>query len=329
MRILLLGGTVFLGKHIMLAAHERGHAVTIFHRGDHPSRDLPEGVRKILGDRTSDLAAPAELDFDAVVDTSGYVPRIVRTSAETLAPRVGCYCFISTISVYADGMPPGADESAPLGVLEDPTTEAVTNDTYGPLKAACEAAVRDVFADRALIIRPGLIVGPDDPTDRFTYWPHRVAQGGEVLAPDAPDHPTQFIDVRDLAAWTVHMLENDGAGTFNATGPAGVPDFGTLLATCQEVSQSDARFTWVSEAFLAEHEVAPYTELPLWVPREMVAFSGVDCSRARAAGLVTRPLVETVAATLAWDATRPSAPLRAGLAPEREGALLAAWSEKG
>jgi 2'-hydroxyisoflavone reductase len=325
MRILILGGTVFLGKHSVLAALERGHAVTILHRGDHPARDLPAGVREILGDRTGDLAALAGLSFDAVLDTSGYVPRLVRHAAETLAPRVGRYCFISTLSVYAERMGASIDETAPLAVLEDPATEIVTNETYGPLKAACETVVRDVFADRALIIRPGLIVGPDDPSDRFTYWPHRVAQGGEVLAPDAPDHPTQFIEVRDLAAWTVHMLETDGAGIFNATGPAGVPDFGTLLTACQVASNSDARFTWVSEDFLAEQGVAPYTEMPLWVPRAMVAFSGVDCSRARAAGLTTRPLAETVAATLAWDAARPPAPLHAGLTPEREGALLAAW----
>jgi 2'-hydroxyisoflavone reductase len=308
MRMLILGGTVFLGRHLVAAAQACGHTVTIFHRGQHAA-DLPAGVTEILGDRTASFDALAGSTWDAVIDTSGYVPRHVRRSAEYLAERAQHYTFISTLSVFAEGMRPGADEDAPLAPLSDPTTEEVTNETYGALKALCEQAVTQTLPERALVIRPGLIVGPYDPTDRFTYWPHRIAQGGEVLAPDGPEHRTQFIDARDLAEWTVRMAEGQQTGIFNATGPEHPLTFGELFAACRAVSGSDARFTWVSEAFLAEQGVAPWSDLPLWVPNEMAAFNG-----------------ETVRATLAWDRTRPADHTwKAGLAPERERAVLAAW----
>ncbi len=325
MQILILGGTVFLGRHLVAAAQARGHTVTIFHRGQHPA-ELPAGVTEILGDRTASLASLADGTWDAVIDTSGYVPRLVRQSAAALADHIGSYTFISTISVFAEGMPPDADEDAPLAPLSDPTVEEVTGATYGALKALCEQAVTQTLPDRALIIRPGLIVGPYDPTDRFTYWPHRIAQGGEVLAPNDPADRAQCIDARDLAEWTLRLVEGQRTGIFNATGPVTPLTFGALLDTCRAVSGSDARFTWVNAAFLAAQGVAPWSDLPLWVPSEMAAFNRVNCARAIAAGLTCRPLAATVSATLAWDRTRPADHAwGAGLSPDRERAVLAAW----
>jgi 2'-hydroxyisoflavone reductase len=222
---------------------------------------------------------------------------------------------------------PGLDETAPVSLLppEQAGTETITGETYGPLKALAERAALEALPGRALVVRPGLIVGPHDPSDRFTYWPARVARGGEVLAPDRPDKPVQFIDVRDLAEWILHLVEARRIGLFNATGPAQPLTLGELLETCRLVSGSDAHFTWVPEAVLLEHQVTPYTELPLWVPAEAAGFDRFDISRALAAGLRFRPLADTIRDTLAWDAARPAGgERRAGLAPEREALLLAA-----
>jgi 2'-hydroxyisoflavone reductase len=329
MRIFILGGTVFLGKHLVTAALARGHDVTIFHRGEHPARDLPPGVREILGNRDESFAALADHTWDVVIDTSAFVPRQVRAAVQALADRVGRYILISTISVYAEAFQAGMDESAPVATLADPLTEEVTGETYGALKALCEQALQAAMPAQAMIIRPGLIVGPSDPSDRFTYWPWRVARGGEVLAPDAPNHGTQIIDARDLAEWTVRMAEARQTGIFNATGPDFALTLGEVLATCQRIAASDAQFTWVSEDFLAAHEVEPYTALPLWVPREMAAFDRVNCAQALAAGLTFRPLADTVRDTLVWAQNeRGDAPWRAGLSPEREQELLAAWREQ-
>jgi 2'-hydroxyisoflavone reductase len=338
MELLILGGTIFLGRYLVEAALAGGHTVTLFNRGQHNSELFPD-VEKLRGDRDGDLGALRGRRWDAVVDTSGYLPRVVRASAELLANAVEHYCFISSISVYQHFRSMGQDESAPVGTLDDPTIEEITGDSYGPLKALCEQAAEQALPGRTLVIRPGLIVGPHDPSDRFTYWVRRAAQGGELLAPAGPDWHTQIIDVRDLAEWTLRMVERQQAGMYNATGPKHDLTFGQLLETCRAVGGSDARFTWVSEAFLLEKQVAPWSELPLWIPRsdpDMHGFSDVNCAKAIAAGLTFRDLATTVRDTLSWDATRadsaepPARALqpRAGLAPEHELELLQAWHNR-
>jgi len=324
MNLLVLGGTRFVGRHIVQAARERGHTVTLFNRGKSDPNLFPD-VETLIGDRNGDLSALQGRHWDAVIDTSGYVPRVVRASAELLAAAAEHYTFISTISVYADDIAPHADEDAPLRELDDPSVEEVTGETYGGLKVLCERAVREVFPE-ACIVRPGLVVGPHDPTDRFTYWPHRVAQGGEVLAPGGPDVPVQFIDARDLAAWTVACTEARRGGVYNAVTPADSLTFGELLTTCRQVSGSDARFTWVEEGFLREQGVTP-DDLPLWLP-EHSAFFRLSSERAVDAGLSFRPLEATVRDTLAWDRAREEA-FKGGLSREREGELLSAWHARG
>jgi 2'-hydroxyisoflavone reductase len=329
MKLLLLGGTVFLGRHIVQSALERGHEVTIFTRGMHNPDLFPE-VEKLRGDRKNDLSALQGRTWDAVIDTCGYVPREVRNSAELLADAVGHYTFISSISVYADFATPGMDESAPVGTLEDTTTEEVTGETYGPLKALCEQAAEEGMPGRTLVIRPGLIVGPNDPTDRFTYWPHRIDQGGVVLAPGEPDHHIQFIDVRDLAEWNVRMVENGTTGIYNATGPDYPLSMGRLLQSCIQASGNDAELEWVAGEFLLAKEVGPWSDMPLWLPDtpEYAGFDAVECRKAFNDGLTIRSIDTTVADTLAWDRTLPERALRAGITREREEELLNAWKER-
>jgi 2'-hydroxyisoflavone reductase len=329
MKLLILGGTVFLGRSLVDAALARGHEVTLFNRGQH-NPELYPAVEKLRGDRDGDLRALEGRQWDAVIDTCGYVPRIVRASAELLADAVGHYSFISSISVYDNFRVRGMTESAPVGTLEDPTVEDVLSH-YGPLKALCEQAAEAAMPGRVLNVRAGLIVGPHDASDRFTYWPHwphRVAKGGDVLAPGRPDRAVQIIDVRDLAEWNVRMAEHGVSGVFNATGPDYTLTMGAVLETCKNVSGSDARFVWASEQFLLDAGAQPWTQLPLWVPdtEENAGFSTVDCSKAFAAGLTFRPPAETVRDTLAWDATRPAdEERRNGLPPERETELLQGW----
>jgi 2'-hydroxyisoflavone reductase len=316
-RLLLLGGPRFLGRAVADAALERGHELTFFNRG-RTNADLYPEVERIVGDRSQDLGALAGRDWDAVVDTCGYLPRDVRASAEALAGS-GLYCFVSSVSVYADFSVPVNEESpvAKLGELPD---DEVTNESYGALKALCEDAVRDVFGSHALIVRPGLIVGPHDPTGRFTYWPHRVARGGELLAPAPPDEPMQSIDVRDLGNWIVSLCESSTAGTFNATHP-GVSR-SELLAACLDVAGSDAEITWVAPELLVAHEVGEWLELPLWLHDPALAYADrVDVGRALGAGLAFRPLADTIRATLEHAATVDGV----GLTPEREAELLARW----
>jgi 2'-hydroxyisoflavone reductase len=329
MHLLILGGTVFLGKHLASAALARGHRVTLFNRGKHNPDLFPE-AEKLRGDRTqpSDLDVLKGRKFDAAIDTCGYVPRIVRHSAEILADTVERYCFISSVSVYKDFKTPDQDESAPVDTLEDTAIEEVTGETYGPLKALCETAVETALPSRTLNIRPGLIVGPDDPTDRFAYWPHRIAQGGEVLAPGKPDMLTQFIDVRDLAEWNLHLLEQGKTGVYNATGPEYPLTFGSMLEVCREVSGSRAELTWVEDSFLETEEVQPWSELPLWIPesQDMPGFSRISIAKAEGDGLTFRPLAETVRDTLAWDSGRPQEGVwKNTLTRQRETALLEKW----
>ena len=321
MKLLLLGGPRFLGRAITDAALERGHELTFFNRGT-TNPELYPDVERLLGDRGGDLAGLAGRTWDAVIDTSGYLPRDVRASAEANAGSA-VYCFVSSVSVYADfGQP--IDEGSQVAQLGDLPDDEVTEESYGPLKALCEEAVRSVFGDRALVVRPGLIVGPHDPTGRFTYWPHRIARGGEVLAPGPSDRATQFIDVRDLAEWTLDLCQRDVGGTFNATHPG--LGWGELLGVCASVAASDARITWVTDEFLAERGVGEWMELPLWISSLDPAaayFDRVDVSRALAAGLDFRPPEDTVRGTLDLAATTDAA----GLTEEREAELLAAWHE--
>ena len=317
MKLLLLGGPRFLGRAIADAALERGHQLTFFNRGK-TNPDLYPGVERIIGDRAGDLTALGGRTWDAVIDTSGYLPSEVRASAEALA-TCGLYCFVSSISVYADFARPN-DEDSPLAEIGDLPANEVTNESYGALKALCEEAVREVFRERALVVRPGLIVGPHDPTGRFTYWPHRVARGGEVVAPAPPDRRTQVIDVRDLGEWTVELCERGSSGTFNATHPGLM--WSELLDSCRAVAGSDADITWVPDGFLLEHEVGQWMELPLWLADpEMAAADDVSVRRALDAGLTFRPLAETVRGALEHAHMTEAA----GLAPEREAELLAAW----
>jgi 2'-hydroxyisoflavone reductase len=322
MRILVLGGTLFLGRHVVDAACERGHELTLFNRGQ-TRPDLFPGVEKLRGDRDGDLTALAGRDFDAVVDTSGRVPRLV---TETLAALgdVGHYTFVSTISVYADLSTPPT-ESSPLAVLQEPTE--VWEEAYGELKALCESAVRERFPD-AFIPRPGLIVGPWDPTGRFTYWPARLAAGGRVLAPLPREADTQVIHARDLADWIVRAAEEELGGTYNAVGPVTTRE--RVLETCRTVAAADAELVWVDPDFLNEQGVEEWMELPLWLYDEKYrGMLSVDASPAFAAGLRTRPLEETVRDTLDW-AQSAEAPdgYPAGLAREKEQAVLDAWLSK-
>lgn len=320
MKLLVLGGTVFLGRHLVEAALARGHTITLFNRGQHP--EVFPDVEQLHGNRDGDLAALQGRRWDAAIDTSGFVPRLVQDSAEILADAVGHYTFISSISVYADFSTPDMDESAQVGKLTDETIEEVNGDTYGPLKALCEQAAERSMPGQVLVIRPGLIVGPHDPTDRFTYWPHRVAQGGEVLAPGRPERSIQLIDVRDLVEWTLRMVEAGQTGIYHATGPDHPLSMQHLLETCKASNGSDARFTWVEESCLLEAGAGPWMELPLWIPESDASSAGfmrANCGKAIAAGLTFRALAETVRDTLAWDANRPAErDWKAGLKPERE-----------
>lgn len=331
MHILILGGTIFLGRALVEAALERGHEITLFNRGQTNPELFPnvENVEKLRGDREGDLAALEGRRWDAVIDTCGYVPRIVHRSAELLADAVAHYTFISTLSVYADVSKIGIDEEMPVATLADESIEKVTGQTYGPLKALCEQAAEAAMPGRVLTVRPGLIVGPHDPTDRFTYWPWRVAQGGEVLAPGQPERRIQFIDMRDLAGWIITMVERQTTGIYNADGPAEPLAMGELLRTCREVSDSDATFTWVSDPFLMDYQVQPWSDMPLWIRASDAntrGFFAFDCSKAIAAGLTFRPLEITVRDTLNWARGRsPDHQWRAGISRQREAELLRAW----
>lgn len=315
---MILGGTKFLGRHTAERALARGHEVTLFTRGQTNPELFPE-AEHLVGDRDGDLAPLAGRSWDAVADMTGYVPRVVRQSAELLRDTVGRYLFVSSVSVYADFSGPVSEDS-PLAELEDPSTEEVS-EHYGALKAACERVVQEAYGGRATIVRPGLVVGPWDPTNRFTYWATRVARGGEILAPGPPERMTQWVDARDLAAWMVDLLERDEPGVFNAVNE-GVP-WGALL--------EGAQVTWVPDEFLQERGVGQWMELPLWIPDEP-GIQQTDVSRAVAAGLSFRPPAETMRDTAAWDVehgAEVSPTLTgvsgAGLAPERERELLAEW----
>jgi 2'-hydroxyisoflavone reductase len=321
-RILVLGGTKFLGRAVVEAALARGHRPMLFNRGQ-TNPDLFPELGRVRGDRDGDLAALSGREWEAVVDTSGYVPRTVRASADLLRDAAGHYTFVSSVSVYAS-FGEAVTENSPLAQLDDMSADELAGDysNYGPLKALCEDEVEQVFAGRALSVRAGLIVGPHDPTGRFTYWPHRIARGGEVLAAGAPDRSVQLIDVRDLGEWIVRSAEAGLAGRFNAVSPP-LPQ-SSLLAACREAAASDASFTYVDEDWLVAREVGQWGELPLWVYTKEPGCEGfleADASRAIAAGLTFRPLADTARATL----DRAGLVDGVGLTPEREAELLADW----
>lgn len=322
MRILVLGGTLFLGRHVVEAALDRGHEVTLFNRGQ-TRPDLFPDVEKLRGDRDGDLGALAVRSFDAVVDTSGRVPRIVRETIEVLGD-VGHYTFVSSISVYADLSTPPTSDSA-LAELDEPSED--WREHYGALKAECEEVVRGHFPE-AFIPRPGLIVGPWDPTGRFTYWPERLAEGGQVLAPAPPEEAFQVIDARDLAAWFLDAAESSLAGTLDAVGP--MMERGAALETILRVAGSDAELVWVDAAFLAAQEVGEWMELPLWLhDAQYASMLSVDPAAAFAAGLEARPLEETARDTLAWIyAGDAPGETEAGLDRDKERRLLDNWLSK-
>jgi 2'-hydroxyisoflavone reductase len=378
LKILILGGTGFLGPAVVEAAKARGHTLTLFNRGRTEKRiGIIDGVEKLYGNRDPKLhsvdgddTSPLGLSqiqeqikaghtWDAVVDTSGYVPRIVKASAELLAKAANQYIFISTISVYAANDKPNSDEAAPTGTVADPAIESMgaQSENYGPLKALCEKAAEAAMPGKTLNIRPGFIVGPGDPTDRFTYWPVRVSKGGEVLAPSSENDPVQFIDVRDLAEWIIRCAESRTAGTMNATGPhsgnAAPFTIGKLLAACKATSKSDATFTWVPVDFIEKQGIVPGGDLPIWVPAEgpTAGFHRVNVDRAVKSGLTFRTAEVTCRDTLAWwpkeverrdrvgkqlveDAAKAGRPapnlpnpssLRAGLSASRETSALETW----
>jgi 2'-hydroxyisoflavone reductase len=344
MKLLILGGTVFLGRHLVAAAQGNGHEVTLFNRGLH-GRNVFPGVEQIHGDRAGDLTALRGRQWDAVIDTNGYVPSRVRASAQLLAEHVKHYTFISSISVYADVSAPNIPESAPIATISPADVQAAEQvkppalgtparaygEHYGALKALCEQALAETLPGRSLVIRPGLIVGPYDYSDRFTYWPQRVARGDEVLAPGRPERTIQLIDARDLAEWIVRMSEQGRTGVYNASGPECQLTMQQMLETCKSATSSDATFLWPDDAFLLAEGATPWSQIPLWIPDEanIAGFLSVDLSEALASGLTFRRLADTVRDTLAWDRTRPPDTEReAGLAPTEELRLLHAWHQR-
>lgn len=325
MRILVLGGTSFAGRHLVELAGARGHELVLFNRG-RTGAGLHPGVERVVGERAGSLEGLRGRTFDAVADMSGYFPPDVERSAELLAGSAGRYLFVSSRSAYADHSQPGSNEASALAELPPGAPEdEITEESYGPLKVMCEGAAEAAFGDRALIIRPGLIVGPYDPTGRFTYWPVRVAEGGDVLAPAPPDQPIQVVDARDLAAFMLALLERDAGGVFDVVSPAGMLTLGGVLDACVAVTDGGAHVVWADESFLLERGVEPWTELPLWTPGEdMAGFQRSDVSRALAAGLSIRPIEETVADTLQWVQEANPGP-GSSMTREREAALLREW----
>lgn len=324
MKALIIGGTRFIGRHIAEALQQRGHEVTLFNRGSNPG--VHSGLEQVHGDRNTDLSRLNGRMWDAVIDTSGYTPDVVERSARYFESRTNRYLFISTISVYDDGKTAGPDEEA--AVLElppdaDPAKFDVQH--YGALKVLCERKVREILNGRSAIVRPGLVAGPHDPTDRFTYWPARFAEGGRILA--APrESRIQYIDVRDLAAFCVRLLESDNSGVYNCVTPAGSLTFEDLYDACARAANAEAEIIEPGEAFFKDRGVEPWSDLPLWIPRDDPSYNvtNTDPSRALSQGLKVRSIAETVKDVLEWarSASKRFGNLTAGLSPDRETQLL-------
>ncbi|MEY2538873.1 MAG: hypothetical protein QOG67_2613 [Verrucomicrobiota bacterium] len=341
LRILILGGTGFTGPFQVRFALNRGHEVTTFNRGKTHPGELPAEAEQLVGDRNGQLDALKNRQWDVVIDNPTSAPVWVRDTAQILKGNVDRYVFISTISVYADTSKPGTEENAPLAKYTGSDAMKESRETivaskfqlYGPLKALSEAEAEKWFPKKTLIIRPGLIVGPGDETDRFTYWPVRIDRGGEVLAPGTPNDPVQFIDARDLAEWTIRMVENGETGIYNATGPDKTLGIGEMLGGIKAANKSNASFTWVTADFLDKEKVAPWSDMPVWIPPQSEEGGGTQVSNKRALskGLTFRPLAGTARDTLAWFKSQPAerqAKLKAGLTAQRETEVLAAWHKK-
>jgi 2'-hydroxyisoflavone reductase len=325
-RILIIGGTAFVGRYIAAAAIDAGHDVTLFNRGQTDPGLFPQATH-LTGDRNADLSALAHGSWDATVDVCGYFPRQLRSLADALDGRGGRYVFISSVSAYSSGVPRGYDEAAPLADVTDPDAETVTGQNYGGLKVACEHAATGLFGSGTTIIRPTYVIGPHDRSYRFTWWVDRLARGGQVLAPGAPEDPIQLIDARDLGNWTVLLLDRSVTGTFHAASPAPPFGFGEMLdAIRAEVAPPGTRLTWVDSEFLVAEGVDGAV-LPLWAEGDSGGqnLSTADPSAAFAAGLAPRPLRQTVAEMRAAGET---APPTKGLAAEREAELLSRWADK-
>ena len=327
MKILIIGGTVFLGRHLVTIAQERGHEVTIFTRGKH-NPDIFDNVEKLRGNRDGELDALLDKKWDAVIDTCGYYPRIVKQSVEMLKDKVEHYTFVSSISVYGDFSKIGITEDDEVGKIADETIEEITEESYGPLKALCENEVTKVFGENALIVRPGLIVGPHDPSGRFTYWVKRLQEGGKVLIPGEEKLKTQFIDVRDLAGWIIEKIEEKLSGTFNVTGPEQDLAFEELMQNISKIYEKDYDFVKVPDNFLLENQVIPYMELPLWIPQTEEKYQGFDSvsiQKALDQGLKFRPLKNTILDTLDWYSSLEKQNFPAGMKAEREEELIMKW----
>lgn len=332
-RLLILGGTGFIGPPMLDYAVSRGHEVTIFTRGNR--EPAVSGVEQLVGDRNDDLSALEGRRWDVVLDNNARDYRWVQQTADLLKGAVGQYVFVSSISAYA-GEAIGyeyADDAPVAGITIDSPLAAPPDDfvmgeelDYGPTKAMAERIAEAAFPGRTTIIRPGFIVGPGDPTDRFTYWPVRIDRGGEVLAPGDGSDPVQIIDVRDLTEWIVRLAENGTAGRFNGVGIAAPMSMAEMVHGIRAVTNAPVDFTWVPIPFLKDQNVQPYSDMPIWIPNDPL--SRVDNSHALQSGLTYRPLAVTAADTLGWHRTRPQAQrnsLRIGIEPEREQAVLAAW----
>jgi 2'-hydroxyisoflavone reductase len=338
LNLLILGGTGFIGPHIVETAVARGHTIALFNRG-RTNPGLFPGLEKLLGNRDPDkgegLKALEGRSWDGVIDTSGYFPRLVGASAGLVGDTAGQYVFISSISVYSDNSIVGMDETGPIATMDDPTLEEFGDQFqhYGALKALCEQAAEKAMPGRVTNIRPGLIVGPGDNVPRFTYWPVRVERGGEVLSPGEPGDPVQYIDGRDLAEFVIKTLEESTTGIFNATGPNAPTNMAEMLYGCKAVSGGDARFTWVNAEFLSEQGIQPWSDMPVWIPSQegYEGFHRVNIDKAIGAGLRSRPLAETVRGTLDWYHAWPldtPFPWRGGITAEREAEVLNAWHQR-
>lgn len=329
LRILILGGTGFIGPHMVRSALARGHTVTIFNRGRSNTHLFPN-VERLVGDRNGDLESLEGHTWDAVIDNSATNPKWVRDTTQLLKDATDVYLFTSTRSVFRDFTEIGMDVDGPLYEPDPGAIDRGETLPYGPSKVLCERETRLAFGDRALIVRPGLIVGPGDNTDRFTYWPARIHAGGEVLAPGNPDNPVMFIDVRDLAEWYVHLLEQETRGIFMALGPEAPLSFSEMLYGIRAVTNTPMSFTWVDTDFLLDRDVSPYANMPLWMPARgnRAGFQRFDITRSLDAGLKYRPLAVTAKDTLDFHLSRPAdrqAAMRAGIERTREAELLAAW----
>lgn len=334
MKILIIGGTIFLGRHLIEAALAKGHQVTMFNRGLH-NADLYPQVEKLRGNRADDLSALKGKSWDVVFDTCGYVPSIVRKSVAALRDSVEHYTFVSSCSVYGDFDPNGSDENSPVAKLTSQQVEEAEEldtgkrakavsfgEAYGGLKALCEQSAEDLMPGRVLNVRAGLIVGRYDSIERFTYWVKRVSEGGKVLAPGKPTRRVRVIDASDLADWIVKMAENRRAGTYNSTGAEDGLTMEKMLEEIRRVSGGDAEFIWTSEEFLEQQKVEAWTEMPLWLAEKYNGIFEVKNDKAINDGLTFRPLAETVKETLNWVRVRGDEPLKVGIKPERERELL-------